>query len=80
VKDEEDVALSAFDSVIEGVGQGRFPRLDDRDDLWRILVAIARRKVIDELRRQDRGKNGGGWLVAEADITGAATWQSAEAT
>jgi RNA polymerase sigma factor (sigma-70 family) len=71
VKDEEDVALSAFDSVIEGIGQGRFPRLDDRDDLWRILVAIARRKVIDELRRQGRGKNGGGRLVAEADLAGA---------
>jgi DNA-directed RNA polymerase specialized sigma24 family protein len=71
VKDEEDVALSAIGSVVEGIGQGRFPRLDDRDDLWRILVAIARRKVIDELRRQGRAKNGGGRLVSEADLAGA---------
>jgi hypothetical protein len=33
--DEEDVALSAFDSFYRGAGEGRFPRLDDRDDLWR---------------------------------------------
>ena len=32
---------SAFGSVIEGISQGRFPRLDDRDDLWRILMVIA---------------------------------------
>jgi RNA polymerase sigma factor (sigma-70 family) len=68
MNDEEDVALSAIGSVVEGIGQGRFPRLDDRDDLWRILVAVARRKVVDELRRQRRVKNGGGKLVCEADL------------
>ncbi len=31
--DEEDVALSAFDSFCRGAEQGRFPRLDDRDEL-----------------------------------------------
>jgi DNA-directed RNA polymerase specialized sigma24 family protein len=68
MNDEEDVALSAIGSVVEGIGLGRFPRLDDRDDLWRILVAVARRKVVDELRRQRRIKNGGGKLVCEADV------------
>src|SRR5262245_24320 len=38
--DEEDVALSAFDSFCDGVAQGRFPQLTDRDDLWHILVTI----------------------------------------
>src|SRR4051794_10881200 len=32
--DEEDLALSAFQSLYQGVCEGRFPRLDDRDDLW----------------------------------------------
>ena len=32
--DEEDVALSAFDTFCEGMAQGRFPDLADRDDLW----------------------------------------------
>jgi hypothetical protein len=31
--DEEDVALSAFDSFCRGAEAGRFPRLNDRDDL-----------------------------------------------
>src|ERR1043165_1882401 len=38
--DEEDVALSAFDSFCRGAEHGRFPRLEDRDDLWRLLVVI----------------------------------------
>src|SRR5262245_27105165 len=41
--DEEDVALSAFKSFCAGVEQGRFPRLADRDDLWRLLVTITAR-------------------------------------
>ena len=31
--DEEDVALSAFDSFYRGAEQARFPSLHDRDDL-----------------------------------------------
>src|SRR3954452_5578865 len=42
--DEEDVALSAFNSVCRGAAQGRFPGLGDRRDLWRLLVTITVRK------------------------------------
>ena len=42
--DEEDVALSAFDSFCRGAEQGRFPQLDGRDDLWHLLVVITVRK------------------------------------
>ncbi len=38
--DEEDAALSAFNSFCAGVACGRFPQLADRDDLWRLLVVI----------------------------------------
>src|SRR6516164_8124547 len=31
-EDEEDAALSAFDSFCRAATEGRFPRLDDRDD------------------------------------------------
>ena len=44
--DEEDVALSAFDSFCDGVARGRFPQLTDRDDLWHILVTITARKAL----------------------------------
>ena len=36
--DEEDAALSAFHCLCEGAVRGRFLRLDDRDDLWRVLA------------------------------------------
>jgi RNA polymerase sigma factor (sigma-70 family) len=56
VADEEDVALSAFDSFCRGAEQGRFPRLDDRDDLWQLLVVIASRKVSDLAQYEEREK------------------------
>ncbi len=52
--DEEDVALSAFDSFIRRAEQGRFPRLEDRDDLWQLLVVITTRKSIDLIHHEGR--------------------------
>jgi RNA polymerase sigma factor (sigma-70 family) len=67
-EDEEDAALSAFDSFCRAATEGRFPRLDDRDDLWRLLVAITERKAIDQMRRAQRLKRGGGRVRTEADL------------
>jgi DNA-directed RNA polymerase specialized sigma24 family protein len=66
--DEEDVALSAFDSFCRGVEQGRFPRLDDRGDLWQILVMLTVRKALQLARRECREKRGGGKVLNEADL------------
>jgi DNA-directed RNA polymerase specialized sigma24 family protein len=63
--DEEDVALSAFDSFCRAAGQGRFPQLNDRHDLWRLLVSITARKALDQRRYEGRQKRGG--AAAEAD-------------
>jgi DNA-directed RNA polymerase specialized sigma24 family protein len=57
--DEEDVALSAFDSFCRGAAQGRFPRLDDRDNLWHLLVVITARKAQRLRRHETRQKRGG---------------------
>jgi ECF sigma factor len=38
--DEEDAALSTFDSLCAGLARGRFPQLGDREDLCRLLVVI----------------------------------------
>jgi DNA-directed RNA polymerase specialized sigma24 family protein len=54
--DEEDVALSAFDSFCRGAERGRFPRLADRDVLWRLLVTITARKACKLIRDQKRLK------------------------
>jgi DNA-directed RNA polymerase specialized sigma24 family protein len=57
--DEEDVALSAFDSFCRGAEAGRFPQLNDRDNLWRLLVVITARKASHLLRAERRQKRGG---------------------
>ncbi len=59
VADEEDVALSAFDSFFRGVERGRFPQLEDRDNLWKLLVTITARKAVRLVRDQQRQKRGG---------------------
>lgn len=66
--DEEDAALSAFDSFCDGAAHGRFSRLADRDELWRLLVILTARKVGDQARRQRRQKRGGGRVLREADL------------
>ncbi|MBV8611765.1 MAG: RNA polymerase subunit sigma-70 [Singulisphaera sp.] len=68
--DEEDAALSAFHSFCQGAAAGRYPQLRDRDDLWRLLVALTARKVIDHTRRERRHRRGGGQVVGEATLGG----------
>jgi DNA-directed RNA polymerase specialized sigma24 family protein len=70
VIDGEDVALSAFNSFCDRVGRGQFPQLADRDDLWRILVTIAVRKVAETVRHQTRLKRGGGQVVGQSALAG----------
>lgn len=57
--DEEDVALSALNSLCVGAREGRFPQLVDRDSLWPLLVAITAHKSVDLLRGENRRKRGG---------------------
>lgn len=64
--DEEDVALSAFDSFCRAAEAGRFPRLNDRDDLWRLLVVITERKAANQKRDAHRLKRGGGKVAGES--------------
>ena len=68
--DEEDIALSAFDSFYRGAEQGRFPRLDDRGNLWRLLVTITARKVVERVERECRKKRGGGRVRNEEALAG----------
>jgi RNA polymerase sigma factor (sigma-70 family) len=59
ISDEEDIVLSVFDSFYAAAEKGRFPDLADRDDLWRLLLTMAARKVIDKRRRDGRQRRGG---------------------
>jgi DNA-directed RNA polymerase specialized sigma24 family protein len=66
--DEEDVALSAFQSFCDRAGRDQFPWVMDRDDLWRVLVTITARKVVDTIRHQSRLKRGGGDVLGESAV------------
>jgi DNA-directed RNA polymerase specialized sigma24 family protein len=66
VADEEDVALDAFGSFCNGVAAGRFPRLDDRNDLWQILGVLAGWKSRDLKKREQAARRGGGRLRGES--------------
>jgi DNA-directed RNA polymerase specialized sigma24 family protein len=59
IADEEDIALSAIDSFCRNAENGRFPKLMDRDGLWRLLVVITARKTFRLIRDQTRQKRGG---------------------
>jgi RNA polymerase sigma factor (sigma-70 family) len=62
--DEQDAALDALNSVILRLKRGQFPELKDRDDLWRLLVVITKRKVDKQVRAEMADKRGGGKVVS----------------
>jgi DNA-directed RNA polymerase specialized sigma24 family protein len=58
--DEQDVAQSAFYAFCEAAANGQAPQLENRNELWRLLAAISRRKAADRVRRELRDRRGGG--------------------
>jgi hypothetical protein len=57
--------------LYQGLREGRFPRLEDRDDLWRLLVHLTACKAVDRHRAENRRKRGGGKVLNEADMAAA---------
>jgi RNA polymerase sigma factor (sigma-70 family) len=70
--DEEDIALSAFSAFCTGLEAGRYPTLADRDGLWRLLVDITIKKILNSHRRESRKKRRNTSVSIEAveDIAG----------
>lgn len=69
VSDEEDIVLSVFNSFYHAAENGRFPDLSDRDDLWRLLLRMSARKVVDKRRRDQRQRRGGSVKVHSLNQT-----------
>ncbi|MEM6688770.1 MAG: sigma-70 family RNA polymerase sigma factor [Planctomycetota bacterium] len=71
VRDEEDIALSAFHSFCRGFSSGRFDGRSqkDPDAVWPLLVTLTLNKAVDQIRRDNRLKRGGG---ADGDVRWAA--------
>ena len=66
VADQEDVALSAFDSFCARTARGEFPKLEDREDLWRLVARITARKAIKLVQHEHRLKRGGGLTFGQS--------------
>lgn len=62
------MALSAFDSFCRDAAAKRFPKLEDRDDLWRVLLMITGQKAVDLVRHETAGKRGGKRSTEEFDF------------
>jgi DNA-directed RNA polymerase specialized sigma24 family protein len=68
VADEEDVVVVAFGRFLDGVRQGRFPRLADRDELWAVLLTLIQRTGLNQLRDLARQKRGGGVVARDSAL------------
>ncbi|MEQ8787640.1 MAG: ECF-type sigma factor [Pirellulaceae bacterium] len=66
IADEEDVALSAFDSLCRRAARGGFDEVADREGLWRLLIVMARQKAVDRIRSAMAQKRGGGEVRGES--------------
>ena len=69
IADEEDVALSAFDSFCRRARAGQFRSLHDRDDLWQILALITVRKAIHLRKYEGRQSRGMGRIRSLTELT-----------
>ena len=58
--DEEDVALSAFGALCDGLEKGRYSDVDNRTELWKLLAVIAVNKARKRADHDNRLKRGGG--------------------
>ena len=68
--DEEDIAQSVFHSLCRGAAAGRFENIRDRDELWWLLLAITRQKVVDHVRHETAQKRGAGRVQSESGLNG----------
>jgi DNA-directed RNA polymerase specialized sigma24 family protein len=68
IGDEEDIAHSVFRSVCRGAAAGRFSEVKCRDELWWLLLAITKQKVVDHVRRETAQKRGTGRVQSESAL------------
>lgn len=64
--DEEDIAISSFNSLFRAIEEDRVTQLDDPSDLWKLLAVISARKISAQYRRQGAAKRGSGRVRGES--------------
>ena len=68
--DEDDIVQQAFAQFFSQVQQNRFPKLNNRGDLWQILAMLVDRRATDQIRRQVNKKSGGGKVRGDSAFIG----------
>ncbi len=70
VADEEDVAAGVMMALCARADRGNLPSIDNRDDLWRMLLSWTRNDCIDLARNEARIKRGGGTVRGDSVFAG----------
>lgn len=66
--DEEDLLVSVFDRFFQAARENRFAQLNDRDDLWQILLMLTSRRVSEQYRKSNAQRRGGGRVQQLGDV------------
>ncbi len=66
--DEEDVAATVLGELFVKLMEGGHHDVENRDDLWQLLVVITIRKATTIARRENRLKRGQGRVLLESQI------------
>lgn len=68
----DDIAQEAFAAFFRGVELNRFSKLEDRHDLWQLLIMLADRRAKDHMRRQLGPQRGMGHVRGDSVMEHAA--------
>ena len=66
--DEEDVASEVLNTLFAAIEAGRYPRLDDRSDLWKILFDLVEKRAKNQRRSEKAIKRGEGKVRGDSVI------------
>jgi RNA polymerase sigma factor (sigma-70 family) len=82
VADADDAVIVAFEKFLRYAKEGRFPRLDDRYDLWQVLLMVTDQAAVDQRRQSTAAKRGSAVTRSLAAMRGAnpdseSQWQPA---
>jgi DNA-directed RNA polymerase specialized sigma24 family protein len=54
IYESDDIAVDAFYSFLQRYRDGKFPSVENRDDVWRMMVVIVIRKAINAIKYASR--------------------------
>ncbi|MEM9826965.1 MAG: ECF-type sigma factor [Planctomycetota bacterium] len=70
VSDQDDLASGVLAALCDAAVNGRLPKLDSSEDIWRMLLAWMRNDVIDHVRHNNRQKRGDGKVRGDSIFAG----------